>query len=423
MTEQDSRESDRPLRLCFVSREYPPETGWGGIGTFVRNASHGLARLGHEVEVVSVALTGWTSVTEDGPVRVHRVPDTRTPLRLLVARYGSRAEPIVSLFERSLSVARYLARLTARAPFDLIEFPEWGAEGLVAMTSPRRRARLVVRLHTSLQILARLNANTPRRSPSFWLSTRSERWGVRRADAVFSPSRALAALTADDMGFDPHSVHVVPNPIEIEAFQPGAPATSGPPVILYVGKVERRKGVHLLAQALPAVLGKFPEAVVEFLGPDTRTGPGGASMREHILGAVPEEVRQRLVFRGNVPRAELPLHYRRSCVTVFPSLFENFPNVCLEAMACGRPVVGSQASGMAEMIVDGQSGVLVAPGDVPGLTAALLRVLENPEWAEGLGRAARLRVEQVYALDAVARRMAACFRRVIARRPCPPHEV
>jgi glycosyltransferase involved in cell wall biosynthesis len=361
----------------------------------------------------------------DGSVTVHRVPNCVTPLRGLIKRYGTRAVPLVDLVERSVAVNRKLRALERHEGLDLVEFPEFGAEGLVSMVRPWRSVPMVVRLHTSLSLLARLNDSVPRRSPSFWLTTRAERLCVIRASAISAPSREVSRLTAEDMGFDAASVHVMPNPIDIDvlATSNGKNGPSGwEPVVLFVGKVERRKGVHLLGDAIPAVLARHPGVTFEFIGLDTDTAPSGGSMHAYILGRLPERLRTHVVFRGNVPRHELWNHYLRSRVCVFPSLFENFPNTCLEAMSLGRPVVGSRVGGMSEMIEDGISGLLISP-ETRDIERAIIRMLDDRQWAEGLGACAQRRVRSSFSRDVIGRRLAECFAAIVGRRQCAEHDL
>lgn len=411
------------MQICFVSREYPPDTAFGGIATFTRAIAWGMAERGHSVQVISWAQRGGSRTERDGPVVVHRIEDTRTPVRMLSVAYGARATPLISTIERSVAVARKLRQIIVTTGLDLVEFPDWGAEGLVSLLRLRRRVPMVVRLHTSLQIVARLNGVVPRRSPSFWLSTRLENLCVRRASARFSPSRALAVLSARDMGFPSERVHIVPNPIDAETFtpDPNHAARATPPVILYVGRVERRKGVLVFPHVVEGVVERFPSATFEFVGADTPTAPTGGSMTEYLRNAVPPTLRPHLVFRGAVARADLVERYRGSAVCVFPSVFENFPNTCLEAMACGRPVIGSRAGGMAEMIEEGRSGLLVEPDDPGQLKAAIVKVLEQREWGERLGAEARRRIERSYTLAAVSRVMSQCYESIAGRVPCLAH--
>jgi len=119
-------------------------------------------------------------------------------------------------------------------------------------------------------------------------------------------------------------------------------------------------------------------------------------------------------FLGRVDRLELPPWYRGSLACVFPSAdFENFPYTCLEAMACGRPAVVTDAGGLAEMVEDGRSGLCVPAGSPEALEAAIERLVTEPSLAQQLGAGARKRVIEAYNLAAVARRTLAVYREVL----------
>src|SRR5262245_57302822 len=111
------------MRTALVSQEYPPETAHGGIASQTHAKAHGLAALGHEVHVLSHSLDRTRHESFDGPVHVVRVPsgDARLTLHTEIARW----------LTYSTEIASALAELHARAPFDLIDFPEWGCEGYV----------------------------------------------------------------------------------------------------------------------------------------------------------------------------------------------------------------------------------------------------------------------------------------------------
>src|SRR2546423_8965364 len=111
------------MRICLVSQEYPPETAHGGIGTQTYLKAHGLAALGHEVHVISRSDDEKTHLSDDGPVRVTRVPGLEGRLEVHA--------PVVDWLTYSTQVAAAVADLHARRPLDLVEFPEWGCEGYV----------------------------------------------------------------------------------------------------------------------------------------------------------------------------------------------------------------------------------------------------------------------------------------------------
>src|SRR5688500_13059004 len=127
------------MNVCLVSREYPPDTGWGGIGTYVHHLAHGLAAQGHRVHVLAQGLTR-SAESQDGPVTVHRILHTR------VFSKGGRLREWGLRAEYSYHVGRLLARLVPQAGIDIVEAQNFTGEGLAY--SFRKRTPLVTRLHT-----------------------------------------------------------------------------------------------------------------------------------------------------------------------------------------------------------------------------------------------------------------------------------
>jgi glycosyltransferase involved in cell wall biosynthesis len=182
-----------------------------------------------------------------------------------------------------------------------------------------------------------------------------------------------------------------------------------------VGRLERRKGVEVLMEALPAVLGAVPETRVRLIGRDHRSGPGGAWMSGHLRellreAGVPE---QAVEFGGPVERTVLPETYRAAGICVVPSLYENFPYTCLEAMAAGCAVVASAVGGIPEIITDQVEGLLVPPGDPGSLASAILRLLRDPALRTQLGRQARAAVHRRFSRGVVCRQTADLYRSLL----------
>jgi glycosyltransferase involved in cell wall biosynthesis len=183
---------------------------------------------------------------------------------------------------------------------------------------------------------------------------------LRRAHVVVCASRELAEA-ARRLGA--RDVRVIPNGIDVPA-EPGEP--DDPPHVLYAGRLSAEKGVRELvaaARGLPLVVA------------------GDGPLRTEVPGAL-----------GMVPHDELLRLYGRAAVVVCPSRREGFGVACLEAMAAGRPVVASAVGGLRDLVVDGETGLLVPPGDVAALRAALERLLGDAGLRARLGRAARERV-------------------------------
>jgi glycosyltransferase involved in cell wall biosynthesis len=190
-----------------------------------------------------------------------------------------------------------------------------------------------------------------------------------RARLVLCASNALAEA-ADELGA--REVRVVPSGVELPE-SVGEPAD--PPEVLFVGRLSPEKGILELVQAADGM-----ELVVAGDGP----------LRDRVPQA-----------RGFVPHYELGPLYERAAVVAVPSHREGFGVACLEAMAHGRPVVASAVGGLLDLVVDGETGLLVTPRDVPALRAALERLLGDEELRKRLGAAARERVRERFSWPAV----------------------
>lgn len=182
--------------------------------------------------------------------------------------------------------------------------------------------------------------------------------------------------------------------------------------ILFVGRLEHRKGIDLLMAALPTALMAAPQATLTLVGAD-RDG----YWEKHWKQAAAPALRERVRFAGVVDEGALAAHYRHTDLFVAPSRYESFGLIFVEAMAQGLPVVALRAPGAADLIEDGVTGRLTPPEDAAGLAAALTALALDPAGRKRLGTAARQAVESRYSLPVLAAASAACYRATIAHRP------
>lgn len=174
----------------------------------------------------------------------------------------------------------------------------------------------------------------------------------------------------------------------------GIPSDS--PVVGFVGRVRREKGLDLLIRALPEVLLSFPAVRLLVVG----DGPETGALRDLAQRAgVPD----RVVWLGMCGRRECRRLLAAMDVAAVPSRFEGFGLAAAEAQAAGLPVVAADVDGLREVIVDGETGILVPPADPRALAAALVRLLGAPEAARAMGRKGRLRVGEHFTVDRFAR--------------------
>jgi glycosyltransferase involved in cell wall biosynthesis len=256
----------------------------------------------------------------------------------------------------------------AAADADLVH-AHWLPSGLAARATGRP---YVVELWGTDVALAR-------RAP--WLA----RPILRGARAVICPSNALAD-DADRLGA--REIHVIPSGVE---FPPVVGDEADPPEVLYAGRLSEEKGILELVEAARGL-----NLVVAGDGP----------LRDRVPMA-----------RGFLPPDELAPLYARAAVVACPSHREGFGVACLEAMAHGRPVVASAVGGLLDLVVDGETGIHVPPGDIAALRAALERLLADRELRRRMGEAGRRRAAERFSWQAVTRQTVELYARYAGKKP------
>lgn len=226
------------------------------------------------------------------------------------------------------------------------------------------------------------------------LHARLERMHVRRADRTIATSLYSAERIASFYGVQPASIRVVPELINLAVWErllAAAPVEPGPPRILCVAHLYRRKCVDVLLHALAGVP---TDAVLRVAG----VGPEkpGLVRLAHQLG-----LSRRVDFLGHLPFARLVAEYRNATVFALPSVQEGFGIVFLEAMASSLPIVAARAAAVPEVVAEG-TGLLMPPGDEAALAGALGSLLNDARMRCAMGAAGRQHVRQ-YDAPRVAR--------------------
>jgi mannosyltransferase len=177
------------------------------------------------------------------------------------------------------------------------------------------------------------------------------------------------------------------------------------------GRVREQKGTDLLVEAMCALLPKYPDfsgVIIGSVTPEQRGFLRGLEARVAQAG-----LGERVRFLGELPIDEVPRWYQRISIYCFTSRNEGFGLTLLEAMATGVALVASRAGGAERVVIDGETGLLVPPGEVGALIAALEPLMRDPERAAEMGRKARARVTAEFSIDAEVARIAAVYERVL----------
>jgi glycosyltransferase involved in cell wall biosynthesis len=188
-----------------------------------------------------------------------------------------------------------------------------------------------------------------------------------------------------------------------------------PYVVLFVGRLEPRKGIEYVLKTIPQVLEQVPDTCFVIVGQDSPTAPGGRLWQEHFRQTCAIHHQQAVSFAGFVPGEELRRFYQHCDVFIAPSLYESFGLIHLEAMSWGAPVVAFRTAATPEVVIGGETGILIEPGNVEGLAQAIVRLLSDFELRREMGRQALTWAAQ-FSIEHTVAETVAVYREALAQR-------
>jgi len=400
------------MRVAFLSYQWPG-LRMGGIGSYVRQSAAALALAGHEPHVFTLGDVDAMPDNVPEGVVLHQTPDPARRVSAstlpaeLAAVINSGGEAVYRLAIAWLLTADF-QREHQQQPFDIVETADVDASGLPLLLDAGRLLPVVVHLHTCTAIANRINNVVPGLREQ--LIEAMEAAQIHLADALCAPTRAVVRSTEAlvPLKCQPETI-AHPYVCSATAFVP--PPVDGP--VVFVGRIEWRKGCGVIAEALNGFLARHPKARFRFIGPDTNTAPGGSSVRLHVLGTLAESVRDRVEFTGELPLPQVETALNGCSFCVLPSLSENFSLAICEAMAAGRTTIVAAGTGSVELA--GDAGVVVEPGSAASLLEAMDSTYRDRRRLNELSRVAFDRVRSLCDPLAVSERRVDFYRRVIAQ--------
>jgi starch synthase len=390
------------MRVGLLTREYPPEV-YGGAGVHVEYLAAELRRR------VDLVVHCWGAPRAEPQVFAHRAWDA-----LAEPRPEAGALQAFSID---------LAMVAGSKGVDLLHSHTWYANLAGHLGKLAWRVPHVVTTH-SLEPLRPWKVE--QLGGGYALSMFSEETGLVGADAVIAVSRGMRRDILESYpAVDPERVHVIHNGIDASVYRPEASEETlhrhgvdpAVPYAIFVGRITRQKGLsHLLEAALH--LDPNHQLVICAGAADT---PELAAEVEQLAARARQRRGGRLVWiEGILPRSEVVHLVTAARVFACPSIYEPFGLVNLEAMACETAVVASRLGGIPEIVVDGETGLLVdydeadPEGFARGLAAAIARILEDGELAARMGAAGRRRVLEEFTWSAIADRTLELYRSLLA---------
>lgn len=367
------------MRILLMNSEYPPIGG--GAGNASANIARELAALGQDIHVLTTSFRNLPHDEMIDGVHVLRVPS----FRHRTDRSGA--------FEQSVFIIASLVGV-------LRLLRHWRPDVILAFFGvPAGVTAMVTWLLFKIPYVVSLRGGDVPGFRPYDFGTYHHliapllRHVWKNARAVVANSIGLRAMA---LNFEPrYTIKIIPNGVNVDRYTPSATRNWNTPRLLFVGRFVHQKGLDLL---LPA-LGQLTDLPWDF------TAIGDGPQREALEAfAARLGIAERIHFLGWQRDGELEKHYRESNLFVLPSRHEGMPNVVLEAMASGLPVLATRIAGSEELILPGITGELVPPEDVPALVAALRQLMTDAGLRRRLGSAGRQRVEGAFNWSNVAQR-------------------
>jgi glycosyltransferase involved in cell wall biosynthesis len=373
--------------------------------------ARGLFEIGHTVHVITRGEREQVSFY-DGAY-VHRI--THRTDRYV--RY-SRLPNLLHALNYSHAVHDKVKRLILNDGVQIVDSPIWQFEGLVTAVS--RIAPVVVRLVTARRQIAALQRD---RGDDVRLLVDMERMLLERADHLIPNTRAT--LDAVKKAYGTHLVEdrytTVPYGIVPAADEETRPFDSGCAhgvlTVLYVGRLEKRKGILDLFEAIPLVLRRMPNVKFVITGGDNSQHDGfqyrtGMDYPTYFANRY-REFAESVEFMGMVSDEALETLYQSCDLFVAPSLYESFGLIYLEAMNYAKPVIGCQTGGVPEVVDDGVTGLLVEPEAPVALSEAVVSLLKSPAKLYEMGMGGRQRLLDRFTYIQMARGFERVYRTAI----------
>lgn len=373
------------MRIGIVSQSYYPR--YGGVTEHVHHTAQELRRRGHDVTIITSRFRGGETPATPGIERVGRnllIPFNRAFVDFTVG-LNLRGELRAVMQRHDFEVLHTHCPTSPSLPVIAIQTATCPQLATFHTTAPRSLLQDVFRGYLA-RVVEKLDARI----------------------AVSATARESAEM------YYPGEYHVIPNGVDVDRFHPDVKPFEewrDPEHVnlLFVGRLDPRKGVPLLLRAMP-------EVVKRTRGRARLLIVGDSYLRPKYEASVPSALRDHVRFLGHVPGADLPRWYATGDVFVSPaSGNESFGIVLIEAMAAGRAVVASDIPGYRSVVIPGMNGEVFPPGDAGALADTLARLVGDPErraWLSVRGRARALE----FAWPRVTDRIEALYRDVLSRR-------
>jgi glycosyltransferase involved in cell wall biosynthesis len=363
------------LHIGFQTNEYiiPPDKLDGGLASYIQKASRGLVKRGHRISVFCLSDRNYDWIDEG--VHVFEVLAEPRKISQVLRSISLPTAEIEKIFLNSSKLAKKLLEVNLKEPLDVIQAASYQAVGIAMCNNGS------IPLITRASSLAAINRNAGVDKSVNTLSAALTDWceiyQAENSDRTFAPSALMAKYYSLFSKADPL---ILRSPVDFynenqdESFY--GQNLKGMKYLLFFGTLNRLKGMEIISKSAGGLIEEYPDLHFVFIG-RTHFAENNQSYADKIIQDN-ERWRKNLHYFPSLPKQKLYPVIRHAYGVLIPSLTDNYPNSCLEALQFGKIVIGTHESSLDEMIVDGETGILVRKDDVEGLQAGIRKLLALP---------------------------------------------
>lgn len=390
------------MKICFISREIFPFF-YGGIGTQVYAQMQFFLKKGHEIYFITEKSENFCEL------------EFKLKYQNIKVTFIDRDESAYTLhpsLNYAFSLEQAFQKIKQECQIEIVFLFDYAAEGLFILLKKLegkyKTTLFLLELQGATYECLKYNAAIPDDffvKLSAWdkIQCYMENLCISWSDCLLSPSEVNRRETIQKLGLN-REVIVIPNSINLDIFQlrvPSKKELTDVKTIVYVGRLEKRKGVDLLLESFISILSDNVEKETKLVlvGKDLFWEEYGESFQSHWQKIIPNSYKHRIKFLGHCSQETLKTYFSDAWMAVFPSRWEPFGNVCLEAIALGCPAIVTKNTGLMEVVGTDYDIFFDGTKGVKGLKSVLLRVLQDVDLRNDLAEKSYLRAKKMSLQD------------------------
>lgn len=354
------KRGDRKMNILFVTGQFARNTrdrSLGGMALSVFKGAKGMQDRGHQVCILTVDSMDKEWNYQGIPVvSVGTYYDNKD-------KYSIKF--LLDVLKRECIIEKRINKLRDKWPIDIIQYTGWFGIGLLHYN----RIPAIMRISTYTKAELKNEFSKSR----YRLLSKLELLAAKRMNFVFGPGRNVAFEVEKDLG---RKVGIIETPYVPEPVEGNVPVCArkikDKRYILFFGRLSIEKGIYVIDEIIYRILKRYPDLYFVFAG--LITVNQGERIDERLRRSA-AEFKERVVFSGVVPRGELTYLIQNADFIIMPSILDNFPNTCPEAMEEGKLVIGTDGSSLEQFIIDGKNGLLAKPNDAESLYQKILQAM------------------------------------------------